>query len=469
MNATAGQDLRSLLLESCHPATLVALLQTPRDPHLLQKILETDAAVCAVAVEALRQHDALTPASWSPASLAGAVETLGLHQALTHIALHRLSAPLSPARRETLHQTHRQSLIRACLARQLAQDLGYPDGDEAYLMGLLLHVNQLLPASRMQSGTDQYPMALGWFQRWRFPVAAQDALRYRDVAIADLQGLHLLTLVLRLADDYSDAERRTSCPPSPILQQAMADAAQQAAQHLPETTDSILFSALAAALNGALPAPATTEGPSWINELRSALGPIALHRFSLDPTRQLLQGEESHLGLRYLRIPVDVRLSAIAKALLNDAWIPFNSTDAPDSTSRIDEQVCRLMDRAHFVAIPAQDAVWVAGLDDQQWLQYHARQEQLHTFAQRPVAAPAAPEPQTVSLQFCREVLHEASAPLTTVRNYLYVLGQQMPESAREELGLMRTELDRLSSILQQLRNTPKPGTSGLLPVNRVV
>lgn len=467
MNAATDQDMRTALLESCHPASLVTLLQQQQDPESLKKILGSDAAACAVAVEALCAGDAAPSQGWSVNALATSSAGSGLTPALTTLALQRLRTPLSRIRATTLHQCHQQSLARAHLARQLARDLEYPDVEEAYLMGLLLHLDQLLPTASVHSSST--PITLAWFQRWKFPIAAQDALRYANVPVAELQGLHLLTLVLRLADDYSNAERQSSCPPSPILEEALAQARQQAALCLPETPDSALTTALAIALNQTLPATQAAPGPAWAAELRTVLGPIALQRFALDPARQVLHGESSQTALHYLRIPLASEISMVAAAFLQGAWTHFNTPDAAEVTSRIDEQICRLMERPHLIAIPETEGVWVVGLDDSQWMRYHAQQQQLRGSAHRIATPSVSPAQSTVSLQFCREVLHEASAPLTTVRNYLYVLGQQMPETAREELSLMRTELDRLSGILQQLRDAPKPGCEGSRPLNRVV
>ena len=71
-----------------------------------------------------------------------------------------------------------------------------------------------------------------------------------------------------------------------------------------------------------------------------------------------------------------------------------------------------------------------------------------------------------------RRVIHEAGNPLGIIRSYLQILDGKLPAdaSAREEIGVLREEIDRVSTIVRRLSDIPR-GESGdrLLNVGSVV
>jgi signal transduction histidine kinase len=61
-----------------------------------------------------------------------------------------------------------------------------------------------------------------------------------------------------------------------------------------------------------------------------------------------------------------------------------------------------------------------------------------------------------------KRVVHEASNPLTVVKNYLKVLGNKLGDTSqyREELGILNEELDRIARIVQRM-GVPLPAENG--------
>ena len=70
------------------------------------------------------------------------------------------------------------------------------------------------------------------------------------------------------------------------------------------------------------------------------------------------------------------------------------------------------------------------------------------------------------------EVIHEASNPLSIIRNYLEILRIKLGEehSANESLGLIKEEIDRVGTILLRLKDTDEDSTSqDRVNVNHVI
>jgi HD-like signal output (HDOD) protein/nitrogen-specific signal transduction histidine kinase len=73
--------------------------------------------------------------------------------------------------------------------------------------------------------------------------------------------------------------------------------------------------------------------------------------------------------------------------------------------------------------------------------------------------------------QQIREAVHEASNPLTIIRNYLELLRIKLPEehSANEGIGLIKEEIDRVGNILLRLNDPQQPTSADQINVNPVI
>jgi HD-like signal output (HDOD) protein/signal transduction histidine kinase len=72
-----------------------------------------------------------------------------------------------------------------------------------------------------------------------------------------------------------------------------------------------------------------------------------------------------------------------------------------------------------------------------------------------------------------REMVHEANNPLGIINNYLDILGINLEEEhpAKEQLGIIKEEIKRVSDILMQLREIPEPEDThgGLIDLNAFI
>lgn len=71
-----------------------------------------------------------------------------------------------------------------------------------------------------------------------------------------------------------------------------------------------------------------------------------------------------------------------------------------------------------------------------------------------------------------RQLVHETGNPLGVIKSYLRILGEKIPDSSvvRDELVVLRTEIDRVSGIIQRFGNAPEAETTvSLLDLNQEI
>lgn len=102
--------------------------------------------------------------------------------------------------------------------------------------------------------------------------------------------------------------------------------------------------------------------------------------------------------------------------------------------------------------------------------------ERVHRLEERVVAATRSVR--SAQERRLREVVHEASNPLSVINNYLHLLGTRLDDESagREQLGLIGDEIRRTGDILRSLVETPLPtgerpveAAIGITDVNQVV
>jgi len=422
-------------------------------------------------------------------------------------------------------------LCVAITARELARRLHYPNPDEAYLAGLLHDVGQLallsvaadryLPLFRTATGEQslmaEEQKAFGlthaevgaWLaQRWHMHAFFADALLYHHEPLARLQGAHLLTQVVNLANLFNNLgegevqlddaglaywslglhEARDLVQVAETEARAMADAlgieilARMRQTPFGPRGDEDARDRLAQAVSGQLEAqimlPDSVEQDAWADSCRELLR-AARMLFSTTGAA-LFQAEAEHLQaqpgdaddarLAEIRIRLSATDSVIVRAFAGTPGV----LDADQADHHLaDMQVQRILGGACLLCLGLRhegqpQGVLVLGLDTPVAREFLQRQVLISAFARAAARHLAVARARGLREQDLRhdlqtrfqhqasKVIHEAGNPLGVVRNYLRLLREQLAgrQQAQADMDLVEDELRRVARILQDLRNT---------------
>jgi len=196
------------------PAVALACIQACRSGQGLDRLVRLDAALAANVLEL----------AWGTGRLAGSVG--GIEQAVAAADAGALEAMAlssahfscfqNPPSGTALNLTRfwHHSLRCALLARQLAEETGLADAEEAYLAGLLHDIGKLTPATA--SGGNSKKEALnagkcpahatagaGMLAHWGFSPLLADAVRYHHAPAADIRHAFSLVKIVFVANNLS--------------------------------------------------------------------------------------------------------------------------------------------------------------------------------------------------------------------------------------------------------------------------
>ncbi len=183
-----------------------------------------------------------------------------------------------------------------------------------------------------------------------------------------------------------------------------------------------------------------------------------------------LPGHNQPAQLSDISIPLTSGRSLVTDALLDKkANHSFDSN--PDSLAIIDRQLIGITQQPGMICLPmmmnnAAIGTLILGVDDAQhenlWKQLPLLtrfvNEIAHTIS---ASAPETKtEDQTAQLeQRIREVIHEVRNPLSIMNNYLGILSYKLESDkpAQEDVQTIKSEIERISQILNQLTDPEKP------------
>lgn len=442
-------------------------------------------------------------------SLERALMRLGidtLRQLVITAALRQFLSDLGADHWQQLRDFWRHSLATALMARALAVLTRYPQPDEAFLVGMLHNIGELISIRRNMLSASGKPAAdddspeppqnhaeIGAIlaERWGLGPLAADAIRYQQEApeaIWDTPHLvKLLNLSTRLA--MSDVRGIEAANTLFGLTAALS-------REISNRIDQEVLS-LAESLNIPL------EGDSNANHFRNQLlGQLAQQGLvdqataslrdagvdqpfaaSLLASLELLSGgsgmvmlaDEAWLSAQAisgwqslaLRIPLKPARSLLA--LCAETQQAQNSFDIP-ALAVVDQQVSRLLDRPGFICLPVMQrqtlyGVLVAGQDEtpdenrMQLLRLFAKEagRLLTDLALRSEVLDTEQRSHTIERDLLlHEMVHEISNPLTIIGTYLSNLQGKLSDQqgVSADLKVIREELDRAGDLLMQLRDT---------------
>ena len=426
-------------------------------------------------------------------SLEQALLRLGTDRIRTLIltaALRQLLFDLGADQWQQLRDFWRHSLTTALTAKALATLTRYPSADEAFMLGMVHNIGELIalklePGDRQQEALNQQAdIGARFALAWGLGPMAADAIRFQQAAPAGIRdAAHLVKLInlsTRLAqadaagvaaagtifgisedltreiclrinnevsslaqslgvtldseyngDDASQTLRRV------VVCHAMTDQSLAFTGHHDSTADMLASTVSNLTLLTSCPALFFSAGSDHLKLLATSQGECPAMTLSMAPALSVLT--RSHRDRRLLHAE-------------------------PDKLSVLDQQLLGLLRTGTLMAVPVvtgdySHGVFVLGLEP---ADQHSVSELAQLFArrlaqlvgQREASLPDATSDlgEAIILDNIRRQIHEISNPLTIIRQYIYQLrGRLESDEVREELDIIRDELERAGNLLVQM------------------
>ncbi len=420
------------------------------------------------------------------------------------------------------------------LCRSLAKLTDYPEPEEAYLAGLLHDIGRLLlalaePEAELGDGEGRALAArehnhfcvghddLGAraLEAWGLNPFIADAARFHHESAEALRDAHPLVRLVHIAgllaaaegaeegelaraaglfgltvalleDLRGRAEQEVSAAGGLLGAEGVASRPASDDPLAPRLRDHALLNAvrdqLAAEINEQAVVGAVLRGAALLFDV----GALLLFDFELAANR--LRGRAGlgqNTRLNELALPLEEGRSLLGQALLNGA--PLHE-EPPVSV--LDRQLARLLKSPGLYAVPLRatgDPVGVLafGVTAAQAARLEEVRPLLEGFAaevaghwsewrRRRLEEQAGRNEATEFYRaHARRVAHEANNPLTILRNYMALLGAKLGDehAARDDLAILREEIDRVASIIATLPEGPDGvvGEPGAVELNRLV
>ncbi|GGC80788.1 HDOD domain-containing protein [Marinobacter halophilus] len=408
-------------------------------------------------------------------------------------ALRQLLFELDSDEWQQLRDFWRHSLITALTAKTLATLTRYPDPEEAFLLGMVHNIAELIaiktpPGKRQEILNHQNDIAAELVTSWGLGAMAADAMRYQQAAPTQLRDaghlVKLISLATRLA--LSDSAGIAAAGTIFGLQD---DLTQEICSKINEEVASM-------AASFGLPLDTTYDNSAGSRQLRQSLIHQVMTSKSLElrtadavNTNDLIASTAGSLTvltglptlcfgpdddeLRLLsgtciNLP-DLRLAPVSGgSVLTEAFYTGTPLHLSDRTpSVLDQQLLSILRTPSFLAMPivvhgSPVAVFALGLyaeiveSTKTLTQLFAGQLALLIEDQWPDAADV--DAQIVNDRLRRQV-HEISNPLTIVKQYIFQLRSRLEDSdVQGDLDIIQEELDRAGYLLLQISNSDTPG-----------
>ncbi|MDX1557478.1 MAG: HDOD domain-containing protein [Marinobacter sp.] len=484
-----------LQLPSLPEVTLRALNACHQDESY-RKISEIVSADTALVARILAlANSALYGPSTPIRSVDQALLRLGtrrFHTLVLTAALRQLLFELGGDEWQQLRDFWRHSLTTALTARALATLTRYPEPDEAFMLGMLHNIGELIaiktPATEAKQHylDHQSDIAAELVASWGLGPMAADAMRYQQALPSELRDaghlVKLISLATRLAlsdaagiaaagtvfglneeltreinrrighevsgmaaslgipldEDYcgESASRQLK---QTILRQAMANQAINLADLTGETEDILAETVNSLTLVTGLPALCFGHAGDNLVLLSGTIGDIPELAVTAKPggsvlTEAFISGLPVHLGER--------------------------------SPTVLDRQLLSLLHTPSLLAVPVKSGdncpgVFALGTDSDhlpttlELADIFTRQLSSVLANRSPAETGSEGLDQEIARDRLRKQVHEVSNPLTIIRQYIYQLRGRLEDAGvQQELDVIRDELDRAGNLLLQMSHT---------------
>ncbi|NMT64186.1 HDOD domain-containing protein [Marinobacter orientalis] len=442
-----------------------------------------------------------------------AAEIRSIDQALLRLGTHRFrTLVLTAALRQILYELAadqwqqlrdfwRHSLTTALTARALATLTRYPEPDQAFMLGMLHNVGELIALKTPPGDIQQYyfdhhaDIAAELVSSWGLGPMAADAMRYQQAVPTEIRDAgHLVKLIglstrLALSDAAGIAAAGTIFGLNEELTREINRRIDQEVGGMAESLgiplsdgydashsndklkQTILKQAMAnqALELSSIHGNAHEHLAATVNSLTLITGLPALYFSSAGDGLTLLSA--SNGDIPDLTIASGPAISVLTEAFASGVALCLG--DRPPTV--LDRQLLSLLKTPSLVAIPVSGndqctGVFAVGTDRDN----SGQTEELGLlFSEKLSQAVAAMQADSndsqdsIKAELARDTIrrqvHEVSNPLTIIRQYIYQLRNRLEDDEiQEELDVIRDELDRASDLLLQISRAPDHGKAEL-------
>jgi len=428
-------------------------------------------------------------------SIEQALERLGPQRLRTLVltaALNQLQFGLDNDDWRQIRDFWRHSLTTALTARALATLTAYPNPEEAYMLGLLHNIGELVaiktstPDARQHYLNNQCEVAADLVSAWGLGSMAADAMRYQQaapeesrdaghlvklislatrLALSDAEGIAAAGIIFGLSEELTrEINRRIAHEVAGIARSPgiVLDDSYDGEQALRKLQEAILQQAI---VSQALDfADSGQPADSLIAQAANSLGLIT-------GSPVLCFSAKNDLLALVAGTGVDIpELSLSAKPGGSALTEAFNTGSPVKLTGRsrtiLDRQLLSLLRTPSLVAIPVNAGtgcagVFALGTDE---TRQDSILELVSLFSHRlgqilatrqstgQITGAAEHLQQELDRQQLRKQVHEVNNPLTIIRQYIYQLRNRLDDpDVHQELDIIREELDRAGALLQQM------------------
>lgn len=422
--------------------------------------------------------------------------TRRFHTLVLTAALRQLLFELGGDEWQQLRDFWRHSLTTALTARALATLTRYAEPDEAFMLGMLHNIGELIaiktPATEAKQHylDHQADIAAALVSSWGLGSMAADAMRYQQALPSELRDaghlVKLISLATRLA--LSDAAGIAAAGTVFGLNEELTREINKRIGHE--------VSGMAASLG--IPLDQDYDGESASRQLKQTILRQAMASEAINLTKLTGKTEDilaetvnsltlvtglpalcfGHAGDNLVLLSGTIgdipELAVTAKpggSVLTEAFISGLPVSLGErSPTVLDRQLLSLLHTPSLLAIPVISGddcpgVFALGTDNDQLpttleLADIFSRQLSSVLGNRPVQreedrADSRQLDQEIAHDRLRKQVHEVSNPLTIIRQYIYQLRSRLEDAdVRQELDVIREELDRAGNLLLQMSHT---------------
>ena len=426
-------------------------------------------------------------------SIDHALLRLGTHRFHTLVltaALRQILYELGGDQWQQLRDFWRHSLTTAMTAKALATLTRYPEPDQAFMLGMLHNVGELIALKTPPGEAQQYyfdhqaEIAAKLVSDWGLGTMASDAMLYQQSLPADVRDAGHLVKLISLATRLAQADAAGVAAAGTIfgLNEELTREIKRRIDHEVEG----VAKSLGISLSADYDASASHEKLKQ-TVLRQAMATQALDLAPLhDSTQKCLAitvtsltlitglpalyfgGADNQLTLYSASNgePADLTVTAQpANSLLTEAYATASALSMKDRPpSVLDRQLMNLLHAPSLVALPVNGqehcaGVFIVGTDTEGARQaeemgrlFCLQLSRVLTDIQSSTGKRQDAMAEELAHQAIRRQVHEVSNPLTIIRQYIYQLKNRLDDSElHQQLDVIREELDRAGDLLLQI------------------
>jgi signal transduction histidine kinase/HD-like signal output (HDOD) protein len=434
--------------------------------------------------------------------------TRRFHTLVLTAALRQILYELGADQWQQLRDFWRHSLTTALTARALATLTRYPEPDQAFMLGMLHNVGELIALKTPAGDTQQYyfdhqaDIAAELVSSWGLGSMAADAMRYQQAMPTEIRDAGHLVKLISLATRLAQSDAAGIAAAGTIfglneeltreinrrIDQEVTGVAESLGIPLSEEYDAshsshklkqtILKQAMANQALGLSPLGGSAQEylAATVNSLTLITGLPALY---FGPAGDGLTLLSASMG----DVPDLTVASGPATSVLTEAFTTGTTLCLGDRAPTVlDRQLLSLLKTPSLVAIPVRGdeqgaGVFAVGTDSNS----SGQTEELgRLFSEKlsqavtTMLSDRGASRENTDIELARDAIrrqvHEVSNPLTIIRQYIYQLRNRLDDDeVQEELDVIRDELDRAGDLLLQISRTPgydSPESPGVCNLN---